>query len=294
MKSLFWTVIGFILLYVLTDVLITFSPVLYRDVQKLEYKPKVVYTGHRGAACYAPENTLPSIDTALKLGVDRVEVDVHQTKDGHVVIIHDATVDRTTNGTGKVKDLTLEQIEKLDAGSWFSPKFKGTKIPTLEQAFELINGKAVFVIELKHGSDVYPGIEQKVADLIRKYNAYDWVVIHSFDDKVLEKFHEIDSNITLHKLFVFKLNMIPLMYDTHLHFASLKKYKYCKELSVYYKFTNPYLIKRAHVLGFKVNAWTVDKPVTGLRLVNYKTDGIISNCPDKIKAAIDSAYQANQ
>ncbi len=292
MKSFLWTVLGFLALYILTDVLITFSPALYRNVQNLEYKPAVTYTGHRGAACYAPENTLASIDTALKLGVDRVEVDVHQTKDGQVVIIHDETVDRTTNGHGKVKDLTFAQIEKLDAGSWFSPEFKDEKIPSLEQAFQLIDGKAVFVIELKHGSDVYPGIEQKVIDLIRKYNAYDWVIIHSFDDKVLEKFHELDPKVTLHKLFVFKMNMIPLMYDTKLHFTSLKRYKYCKELSVYYKFLNPYLIKRAHQLGFKVNAWTVDDPKTGLRLVNYKTDGIISDCPDKIKAAVDSAYQA--
>ena len=88
---------------------------------------------HRGASGYAPENTLASMELAIKLGCDAIELDIHLTKDQQIVVCHDFTVDRTTNGRGEIENLTLEDIKKLDAGSWFSDEFKGEKIPTLEE-----------------------------------------------------------------------------------------------------------------------------------------------------------------
>ncbi|MGE3974259.1 MAG: glycerophosphodiester phosphodiesterase [Bdellovibrionales bacterium] len=120
--------------------------------------------GHRSNVFYAPENTLPAMQKAIELGADILELDIRETKDGELVVIHDDKVDRTTNGKGKVKDLTLAQIQALDAGSWFSPQFAGEKVPTLQEALTFINGRALPDIDFKEGS-VY-----RLADILREAN----------------------------------------------------------------------------------------------------------------------------
>lgn len=112
----------------------------------------VIVVGHRGTRKFAPENTIPAFETAIEYGADLIEMDIRETKDGELVIMHDETVDRTTNGTGKVSELTLKEIRKLDAGSWFNPKFKGVKIPTLKEALDAIRGKALPDIDFKAGT----------------------------------------------------------------------------------------------------------------------------------------------
>ena len=102
----------------------------------------MILTGHRGAAALEPENTLLSMQKAIDLGVDQIELDVHLTRDQHLVVIHDTTVDRTTDGQGAVADFTLEEIKRLDAG-------KGERIPTLQEVIDLVRGKVVLQIELK-------------------------------------------------------------------------------------------------------------------------------------------------
>lgn len=119
--------------------------------------------GHRGNVQYVPENTIPAFQKAIELGVDLIEIDIRETKDGHLVIMHDPSVDRTTNGTGNVIDLTLEEIKKLDAGSWFSPEFKGIQIPTFEEALETMKGKALPDNDFKAGSP------EKVIATINKF-----------------------------------------------------------------------------------------------------------------------------
>ena len=275
-------ILALLFYYLFMVILTTISPALWVDFFPHSKSHQVVVTAHRGAAGYAPENTLAAIEKGLESGAQRIEVDIHQSKDGKLFIMHDETLDRTTNGHGLLKDMNSDELLKLDAGSWFSAEYHGEKLPLLDQAFKMINGKAVFVIELKHGSDFYPGIEKKVVDMVRRYNAYEWVIIHSFDDNVLRTIHRLDPKITLHKLFVFKTNLFPLMYDVKIHLALLKDYLFTKEISVYYKFVNPALVSRAHKLGFKVNAWTVDDPEVAKRLVNMGVDGIITNYPNEI------------
>lgn len=114
--------------------------------------PGVIAVGHRGTVHLAPENTLAAFRKAIELGVDLVEIDVRETRDGHLIIMHDATVDRTTNGKGRVTDLTLEEIKRLDAGSWFSPKFAGEPVPTLDEALSLMKGRALPDIDFKAGT----------------------------------------------------------------------------------------------------------------------------------------------
>lgn len=112
----------------------------------------VIVVGHRGNVKFAPENTIPAFEIAIEYGADLLEMDIRETKDGELVIMHDETVDRTTNGTGKVSELTLREMKKFDAGSWFSPKFKGVKVPTLKEVLHAIHGKALPDIDFKAGT----------------------------------------------------------------------------------------------------------------------------------------------
>ncbi len=118
---------------------------------------------HRGASAYAPENTMAAFKKAIEMNADGIELDVHLSKDGYIVIIHDERVDRTTDGKGEVKDFSLDELKKLDAGSWFSDEYKGEKIPTLEELLSLIKNTEIYLnIEIKAGYRVYPDIEEKL------------------------------------------------------------------------------------------------------------------------------------
>ncbi|HLR09099.1 MAG TPA: glycerophosphodiester phosphodiesterase family protein [Bacillota bacterium] len=151
--------------------------------------------GHRGGSAHAPENTIAAFDKAVELNADYFELDVQMTKDGELIIMHDTTVDRTTDGSGKIKDLTFEEIKQLDAGSWFDPSFAGEKVPSFEEVLDRYRDEDIgILIELKD-PELYPGIEQKVADALIEHNMDEsnndkWIV-QSFNWESVQKFHEI-------------------------------------------------------------------------------------------------------
>ena len=120
----------------------------------------IIVVGHRGTVKFAPENTIAAFEKAIELGADLLEMDVRETKDGHLVLVHDATVNRTTNGRGRVSGMTLAEIKRLDAGSWFSPDFKGERVPTLKEALAAIRGRALPDIDFKAGTP------QKLVDIL--------------------------------------------------------------------------------------------------------------------------------
>ena len=218
----------------------------------------VLVTAHRGASGYAPENTISAIEKALEIGVDRMEVDVQQTSDGAVVCLHDKTLDRTTSGSGKVGEKTLEDLQDIKANAGFEAEFPSEAIPTLEQVFELMDGTTQFVIEIKAGNKTYPGIEDNVVGLIRKYKAEKWAVVHSFNDKVLECINANHPDIRLQKLFVSFSG--GLMLDFKLHSAKLSNYDYCEGFGVSKGGINAKLVRKIHELGKKVHVWTVNGP----------------------------------
>jgi glycerophosphoryl diester phosphodiesterase len=139
--------------------------------------------GHRGARAYAPENTLTSFRKALKIGVDAVELDVRKTKDNQLVVIHDADVKRTTDGEGLVSELTLNEIKGFSAE-------QGEKIPTLEEAFDLLDKKVKVFVELKEPSE-----EEQLISLVRKKSLEKNVVVVSFLEDALKKVRELNKNI---------------------------------------------------------------------------------------------------
>ena len=132
-----------------------------------------ILLAHRGLVRHAPENTLPGFAAAIELGLS-IELDVYQTRDEHLVIIHDGTVDRTTNGTGEVVNMTLAEIRKLDAGSWFDPRFAGEQVPTLEEVFQLIRERQRTPLTIGLNMKVIsPGIEPNIVQFVEKYDLLD-------------------------------------------------------------------------------------------------------------------------
>ncbi|MBU6430317.1 MAG: glycerophosphodiester phosphodiesterase, partial [Cyanobacteria bacterium REEB65] len=136
---------------------------------------------HRGASGYAPENTMASFRLALEMGAKAIELDVHQTKDGQLVVAHDEDLKRTGKRKVRIKDLTSEELSKIDVGSWFDPCFSNERVPKLAEVFELVDGKAELHVELKRGSKLYPGIEEKVVEMIRRRKAQKSTLVSSFD-----------------------------------------------------------------------------------------------------------------
>jgi glycerophosphoryl diester phosphodiesterase len=239
--------------------------------------------GHRGAAAETPENTLVSLKRAMEQGVDRIEIDVHMTKDGRIVLMHDCSLNRTTNGHGEVRDYSLAQIQQLDAGSWFDTAFAGEKVPSLEEAIELISGKCTLMIEVKEHSGYTPGIEEAVASIIRKYNAGGWCVAISLRHKVVANFHQLAPDIRLHKSYVGKIPLLPLYIGNGLTFRGFKHYPYVEEFNLNKGFISRCVLKKAARLGKKINAWTDDDPEHAMKLVKRGASGIITNCPSKFK-----------
>lgn len=212
--------------------------------------------GHRGAKALEPENTLLSIRRAMEIGVDAVEIDVYLTKDKEVVIIHDSTVDRTTNGKGPIGSYTLEEIKKLDAG-------KGEKIPTLEEVIEFVKDKVRLIIELKE-----EGTEDKVVELIKRYNMFDSAYIISFWHMLVKKIKEMDSRIKTGVL------LVGCPVD-----ACMARSASADALVMNYAFVNKELVDKAHQEGLKVFIWNIDDRDMLRPYVDMGVDGIGSNDP---------------
>ncbi|ABW01447.1 glycerophosphodiester phosphodiesterase [Caldivirga maquilingensis] len=230
----------------------------------------VLIIGHRGARCCAPENTIPSFKMAIEAGVDGIELDVHMTKDGEPVVIHDDTLDRTTTGSGYVKDHTTNELRNLDAGVKFDAKWRGVRIPTLDEVLKELGNKTSFVIELKHGSDVYPGIEEKVLNLVRKYNVRAKIV--SFDFDALERVRQLDDSVELGLIFVGKARWF---------IDAARKLK-AQWLQAEYTLINESDVNIAHESGLKIGAWTVNDVNIAVKLTRMGVDEVTTDNPSLI------------
>ena len=240
------------------------------------YAQKPIIIAHRGASAYAPENTLASFEKAIEMGSLIIETDVHQTKDSIVVLMHDLSVDRTTNGKGLIKDITFRDFKALTIVSPLSGK--SINPPSLEEAIQFINGRCELLIELKKGNDYYPNIEKHVLDLIKKYKAESWIsTIHSFDKQALLNVAKRDSNINLQKLIVFNFPLVSFNFDKRFNKDDFKNWQ---GVNVCYRFCSKRVIRKTHKLGKTVYVWTVDKPRKARKYARWGVDGIITNKPD--------------
>jgi len=275
MKKKIKTRIKVITLILLTILIVVLSQVVIDSFIHNRKSDTIIITGHRGAAYYAPENTIASVTKALELNVDRIEIDVQRTKDSLIVVSHDVDIERTTNGTGRIVDLTYTEILQ------YNIQYKGNvfKIPTLEQVIQVVNGKSQLLIETKEGNDFYHSIEKQVVDLIHLHNATDWCIIHSFKDDVLSEVRKYDKNIELHKLFFGRIPFTNIIFSPE--FSNLDKplYDSLSEFSSMYILTNKLLIKKIHDKGKKINVWTVDDSCRIKQMIENGVDGIITDNP---------------
>lgn len=251
-------------------------------------KAQTLVIAHRGASAYEPENTLAAFEKAIALGADCIETDVHQTLDTTLVLMHDYSVNRTCDipleikvqHPGKeilIKDLSFREFDSLRIkGHDFAP-------PTLDSAIKLINGRCHFLIEIKSGSDYYPGIEQRILRVIRQNHAEQWVnIIHSFDKKPLLALKPY-AGLSLQKLIVFRL---PLSSLTYAHGFEKDDFSSWQGVNVHYRFISRRLVKKLHSQQKTIYAWTVNKPKKARKLARRGVDGIITNKPDMVKEII--------
>lgn len=233
---------------------------------------------HRGASGHAPENTLAAFDKAVKMKADFFELDVQMSKDGHLVVIHDATVDRTTDGTGRVGDLTLKELKRLDAGSWFGPEFAGERIPTLEEVLDRYRGKIGILIEIKN-PELYPGIEEKVANALKKRNMHrpnnGKVIVQSFGHDSVKKFHRLLPSVPVGVLLSYGDYRDGVSDEELADFARYADYVNPNQMLV-----DEDLVRRIHNLGMKITPWTIQTKEEADRMIALGVDGIVTDFPE--------------
>src|SRR5919204_1492938 len=156
---------------------------------------RILLGGHRGNAAEFPENTLASFRSAIELGVDVIECDVHRSEDGGLPVIHDHLVDRTTNGSGLVRDYTMDELRRFDAGSWKGPRFSGEWIPSLDEVLEVARGNVGVAIEIKNLPLPYAGIEDAVVSAVRNAGMVHEVVVISFDHRSVRRIGELEPEM---------------------------------------------------------------------------------------------------
>ena len=226
---------------------------------------------HRGASAHAPENTMAAFRLALEMGAEAVELDVHLTKDGELVVIHDEDVRRVARRRGKVRDLTLEAARGLDVGSWFSARFAGERVPRLEEVLDLVEGRAELHVEIKKGSSLYPGIEGKLVRLIQERRARSRVVVSSFDHKALYSARSLDPGL--------RLGYLLGLTNLKAAFREIAELK-AESLNLSLGQANARRVRAAHERGLKALVYTVNTPKAAARLARLGVDGIFSNFPE--------------
>lgn len=238
------------------------------------YGDQMLVFGHRGASGYAPMNTIPAFELALAQKADGVELDVHLSADGELVVIHDFTVDHTTDSTGPVDSMTLAQLKELDAGAWFDVQYAGTRIPTLDEVFEAISGRMAVNVEIKPMTD---GIEQKTADCIRRHGMVEKVIVSSFNPLVLHRFRKAAPEIAVG--FLYAPETPPEWMQSMIGFDLQARHPY-------YAMIDRIYMDQAKRFGYRVNTWTVNDPTQALALRDLDVDCVITDYPDRIRQAL--------
>jgi glycerophosphoryl diester phosphodiesterase len=238
-------------------------------------KYPIIVTAHRGHSGEHPENTLASFRGAIATGADMVELDVHLTRDNEVVVIHDDTLERTTDGKGSVADKTLTELKALDAGAWFNPRFAGERIPTLAEVMDACRGRIRINIELKKGKH-FPYTMEELADrtlaVVEKAGMTDQVLFSSFDPAAIDRIRD-------------KAPRLPIAVITQKPWATPgeagggKRYP---TINSSFKNLSEKNVRLAHAAGLTVHAWTVNTPADMERVIALGVDGIITNHPDRL------------
>ncbi|MGX9807424.1 glycerophosphodiester phosphodiesterase [Exiguobacterium acetylicum] len=259
---------------------------------------RIINVAHRGASGYAPEHTMPAYEMGhKKFKADYIEIDLQMTKDGQLIAMHDETVDRTTNGTGAVKEMTLSEIKQLDAGSWFNEanpslankSYVGLKVPTLEEIFSIYGKHANYYIETK-SPDVYPGMEQKLLDTLKAYDLSSdrvkpgQVLIQSFSEESLQKVRALDSNVPLIQLM--EAGEVKTLTDERLKAIR----QYAVGVGPSFKALTRENVTAIRKHDLLLHPYTVNKKADMVRMLDYGATGVFTNYADRFNA-VTKAFQ---
>lgn len=228
--------------------------------------------GHRGYPARFPENTLAAFKGAMDAGCDMIELDVTLTRDRRVVVIHDDTLGRTTNGSGSVRERTLEEIRGLDAGSWFDPRYTAERVPLLEEAIALTAGRCMLNIEIKESAyeEGYPAdaIEHQVAELVNTSGAMDRVIVSSFDRRILERLARQPAPPAL--AYITDAGAEPEVMGV---LRAIRAFSWHPRRTV----LTLEQVERVHAEGIKVYPWTINTRAEAGSLLQLGVDGLICN-----------------
>lgn len=235
---------------------------------------KVLNIAHRGFSSKYPENTMIAFEKAVEENCDGIETDLNMTKDGIIVICHDETLNRTTNGSGYIKDYTYKELSKLDAGTKFSDKFKDQRIITIDELLDYVKDKNILLnLELKNDLIHYENLEEKTIEKIYEYRLQDNVILSSFNHYSMLKVKELDDNIKTGLLYC------GTIYNAYEYAQKLK----ADALHPYYPAVmNKKIVDEIKENSIAINTYTVNEEIVMERLIKLGVDGIITNYPDKL------------
>jgi glycerophosphoryl diester phosphodiesterase len=235
--------------------------------------PRPTIFAHRGSKNHAPENTLAAFRLAVTQGAPAIELDAKLSADGEIVVFHDRTLDRTTNGTGKLQDKPLAALKELDAGSHFSPAFRGEPIPTLAEVFEAVGGVVFINIELTNYAAPKDQLPDKVAQLVVDFNLQESIMFSSFNRFALQRARELLPKVPCGLL------ALPGLLGAPARSWLGRKLVAYQALHPAMRDTTPKLVNEVHQRGHRVHVYTVNKRPDMLRLFQYGVDGIFTDDP---------------
>ena len=228
---------------------------------------------HRGASGHAPENTLPAFLQARRMGADGIECDIHLSADGEFMVCHDETVDRTSNGHGKISELTVAELKKLDFGSWYGPEFERTRIPTLDEMLDVVSGMEIINIEVKSfGNSPAEAIDRFHAILSGR-KVLKNVIISSFHIELLKEMKERHPDFYTAYLYEGKREKGVLLAKEFL----------CDAIHPYKGDTDEALVSFAREKGLGINVWTLNEEEEIGRIARLGVDGVITNYPERAR-----------
>jgi glycerophosphoryl diester phosphodiesterase len=231
---------------------------------------------HRGASAYAPQNTLAAFQLAEEMGADGIELDVHLTADGTLVVIHDFTVDDTTDGSGRVEDMNLAELKRLDAGAWFDARFAGQQVPTLDEVVDAVGDEMLLNIELKTAAWHDQKLERAVVDFVHARGIGERVILSSFNPLAMWRIRRLDPALATGIIYSPGL---PLP----LRRAWLRPMVHPAALHPHHSQVDARYVAWAHARGYRVHTWTVDDAAEMRRLIELEVDAIITNRPDVLR-----------
>lgn len=247
----------------------------HRDTPVSRPTTRPLVVAHRGASAYAPENTIAAFELALEQDADILEFDIHLSRDDQPVVIHDFTLDRTTDGTGPVRELTVRELKRLDAGRWFHRKFGGQQIQTLHEILERFRDRVSFAIELKAGSDFYPGIEERVVDTLGIYTVTERTLVFSFDHQALGRVRALDLSIRTGALVAHR-PLDPAAVAPGIATALCPAAQLLTEADA----------RKTLAAGLDLFAWGANDPGLMDRLIAWGVTGIVTDRPDLLRSRL--------